>query len=79
MRLYPSLAVTLPCLIKKELNYEQLTIPKDTTTCVNIWAIHHDPENWPDPDKFIPERFLSNKGDNNLHAWMPFSSGPRNW
>ena len=73
------MAITLPRITKKELNYGQTIIPKNTVTNINIWAINHDPENWPDPEKFIPERFLSNKGDNNIHAWMPFSSGPRNW
>jgi len=78
LRLYPSLIITIPRITKKEFNYGPITIPKDTRTSVNIWAIHHDPKNWPEPEKFMPERFLSNKGDNNLHAWMPFASGPRN-
>ncbi|CAH1759248.1 17068_t:CDS:10 [Entrophospora sp. SA101] len=78
LRLYPSLAITIPRLNDKELSYGQIIIPKNTRTNVNIWAIHHDPENWSDPDIFIPERFLSNENGDNLHAWMPFSSGSRN-
>ncbi|CAJ0751181.1 11309_t:CDS:2 [Entrophospora sp. SA101] len=79
LRLYPALVETLPRLTKKELRYGQMIIPKNTMASVNIWAVHRDPQSWPDPEKFNPERFLSSKGDNNLHAWMPFSAGPRNW
>lgn len=31
-------------------------IPKGFLVSVPIYAIHHDPKNWSDPEKFIPER-----------------------
>ncbi|XP_073127027.1 cytochrome P450 78A5-like [Henckelia pumila] len=33
-------------------------IPAGTTAMVNMWAITHDGETWPEPDEFRPERFL---------------------
>ncbi|CDH49792.1 cytochrome p450 [Lichtheimia corymbifera JMRC:FSU:9682] len=33
-------------------------IPKDTVICANLYAIHHDPERYPDPDRFMADRFL---------------------
>ncbi|KAJ8658608.1 hypothetical protein O0I10_005648 [Lichtheimia ornata] len=33
-------------------------IPKDTVICANVFAIHHDPERYPDPDRFVADRFL---------------------
>nr|VWO95115.1 N/A [Ganoderma boninense] len=33
-------------------------IPKGTAILVNLWAITHDPERYPEPDRFVPERFL---------------------
>ncbi|KAI1785525.1 cytochrome P450 [Ganoderma leucocontextum] len=38
--------------------YEGYFIPADTTIVVNSWAITHDPERYPEPDRFVPERFL---------------------
>jgi cytochrome P450 len=32
-------------------------VPAGTTAMVNMWAIAHDPEVWPEPDAFRPERF----------------------
>jgi cytochrome P450 len=31
-------------------------IPKDMDLSVAIYVMHRDPEHWPDPDKFDPER-----------------------
>ena len=31
-------------------------IPKGTIIYVPVYSIHHDPNVWPNPEKFIPER-----------------------
>ena len=41
--------------------YKDKLIPKGTAWAVCIWALHHDPKVYPDPEKFDPERFLSIK------------------
>ncbi|KAI9794418.1 MAG: hypothetical protein M1816_005488 [Peltula sp. TS41687] len=49
-----------------------------------VWSIHHaiqrDPAYWPQPDSFLPERWLVPQGDP-LHpikgAWRAFEFGPR--
>lgn len=38
--------------------YGDYFIPKDTWIVGNIWAIHRNPRDYPDPDVFRPERFL---------------------
>ncbi|XP_072039505.1 cytochrome P450 2U1-like [Amphiura filiformis] len=37
-------------------------IPKGTIIVPNLWAIHHHPDLWPEPDEFNPERFLDEDG-----------------
>ena len=33
-----------------------IKIPKDHVVSVPVWVIHHDPEIWPDPESFNPDR-----------------------
>ncbi|KAL8490248.1 hypothetical protein ACS0TY_025960 [Phlomoides rotata] len=44
---------------------------------VNIWAIGRDPNVWPNPKSFTPERFIGSNIDVNGHNFelLPFSSG----
>jgi cytochrome P450 family 9 len=44
-----------------------------------IYALHHDPDYFPDPEKFDPERFSDeNRGNIKNGTYLPFGSGPRN-
>ena len=44
----------------------------------NIWAAHHDPEVWQDPNILCPERFLDeNNSLKKIEEWIPFSLGRR--
>lgn len=55
------------------------------TEGLTVWcthqAMHREPQFWPQPDSFIPERWLVSD-DDPLHpikgAWRPFEFGPRN-
>ncbi|XP_072040946.1 cytochrome P450 2J4-like [Amphiura filiformis] len=54
------------------------TIPKNTMIMSNIWAIHHDPATWTDPEIFRPERFITgDKLANQPEEYLPFSTGRR--
>ncbi|KAK4694386.1 hypothetical protein P7C71_g3191, partial [Lecanoromycetidae sp. Uapishka_2] len=47
----------------------------------NAYAIHRDPNLWPEPNKFLPERWLVEEGDRlypQKGAFRPFEFGPRN-
>lgn len=50
----------------------------------SVWivhtALHRDPNLWPQPDDFLPERWLVQNGDPlypHAGAWRPFEIGPR--
>lgn len=54
-------------------------IPKNTKLWVPITAIHHDPEHYPEPHKFDPNRFTQEEiQKRHPLAFLPFGTGPRN-
>ncbi|KAF4525161.1 hypothetical protein B566_EDAN014752, partial [Ephemera danica] len=78
LRLYPSVP-----FIERSLKTDEIldnnAVPGGTTISVNLFIIHRDPEFWPDPEKFDPDRFLpENMQNRHPYAYIPFSAGPRN-
>ncbi|KAH8345427.1 hypothetical protein KR084_000298, partial [Drosophila pseudotakahashii] len=54
-------------------------IEAGTGVLVPTLAIHHDPEFYPEPEKFIPERFDEEQIEKRpACAFLPFGAGPRN-
>lgn len=52
-------------------------IPKDTIVLMSLRSIHYDPELFPDPEKFIPERFLDENGNFSSCEKYAFGIGKR--
>lgn len=52
------------------------TIPADTMVIIPMSVIHQDPEVYPEPDAFRPERFLDGN-DPGGYSWLPFGGGVR--
>ncbi|KAK9131926.1 hypothetical protein Scep_011454 [Stephania cephalantha] len=80
LRLYPPGPLLLPHEAAWECKVEQYDVPSGTIVAVNAWAIHRDPNVWPEPDKFMPERFMQSpqQGDNkDTFKFVPFGIGRR--
>ncbi|KAK3862998.1 hypothetical protein Pcinc_031182 [Petrolisthes cinctipes] len=56
-----------------------LTLRKGMKVTIPIYSIHRDPNHYPEPNKFDPERFSpENKSSRSQMVYLPFGSGPRN-
>uniref|UniRef100_A0A3P9M6A0 Cytochrome P450 3A n=2 Tax=Oryzias latipes TaxID=8090 RepID=A0A3P9M6A0_ORYLA len=78
LRLYP-IAARLERVAKATVEVNGLVIPKNMVVMVPTWPIQRDPELWPEPEKFKPERFSKeNKETIDPYTYMPFGAGPRN-
>jgi cytochrome P450 len=51
------------------------TIPAGTALAVSIAAIHHHPDLYPEPEQFIPERFIERSYSSS--EFLPFGGGHR--
>ncbi|KAF7994760.1 hypothetical protein HCN44_004232 [Aphidius gifuensis] len=78
LRKYPP----LPILDREALddykipNYN-LTLPKGTPVYISLYGLHYDPEYFPEPQKFIPERFTPEaKEERRNGVYLPFGDGP---
>ena len=55
-----------------------MKIKKGTIIRFPYHVVHHNPEYWPEPEVFNPERFLNEEANNiKPFTWLPFGSGPR--
>lgn len=79
MRLFPA-AILIARKCEAEVKLEDgLTIPPGVDLSILIYNIHRDPEIWPDPLKFDPDRFLPSEVEKrHPFSYIPFSAGPRN-
>ncbi|XP_042011627.1 cytochrome P450 71AU50-like [Salvia splendens] len=79
LRLHPVAPLLIPHESMEDCEVDGYHIPKKSQIIVNAWAIMRDPNIWPDPDTFKPERFLERDIDMRGQDFrlIPFGSGRR--
>ncbi|RCI06100.1 hypothetical protein CU098_013289 [Rhizopus stolonifer] len=58
LRFRPPALFNIPRKASKDVVYKNYIIPKGTVLLSNIHTLHNDSNTYPEPEKFIPERFL---------------------
>ncbi|NXD40920.1 CP3A9 protein, partial [Copsychus sechellarum] len=78
LRMYP-LGGRIERTCKKDVEINGVIIPKGVVVTIPPYVLHSDPEYWPNPDEFRPERFSKeNKDSIDPYTYLPFGAGPRN-
>jgi cytochrome P450 len=74
LRLRPVIVLVVRKLTEPvELGGYELPAGAGVTPCIHL--IHRDPEIYPEPERFLPERFLDNPPG--TYTWIPFGGGVR--
>jgi cytochrome P450 len=74
LRLRPVLPIVLRKLAA-EMEIGGYSLPPGTWVAPCAYLIHRREEIYPEPERFLPERFLGRQPD--TYAWMPFGGGVR--
>lgn len=60
-------------------NPGECILPKDAMIFLSLVGLHFDPEVYPEPHDFDPDRFTpDNVAERHPYSFLPFSGGPRN-
>lgn len=77
MRLYPPAHAGMR-RAAKDLNFQGYHIPAGTRIMYSIYLSHRQPDYWPEPDKFDPDRFTPEQHRQRpAHTYVPFGGGSR--
>jgi len=74
MRLHPVIPMVVRTLMSPQ-TVAGVDVPRGATVGPSILIAHSRPDNYPDPERFDPERFLGHNPPTN--TWIPFGGGVR--
>ncbi|KAM6155194.1 cytochrome P450 3A4-like [Rhynchocyon petersi] len=78
LRLFP-IGSRVERVCKKDVEINGVVIPKGMVVVVPVFCLQRNPEHWPEPEKFLPERFSKENRDSiDPYFYIPFGTGPRN-
>uniref|UniRef100_A0A8H7XSH8 Cytochrome P450 n=1 Tax=Psilocybe cubensis TaxID=181762 RepID=A0A8H7XSH8_PSICU len=76
-RMGPSIPLGIPHAVSEDDVYEGYHIPKGAFILPNVWHMLHDPEVYPDPMEFKPERFNGSESEMKKATDLVFGFGRR--
>lgn len=77
LRINTPISYIVPRASAEATTLGKYAIPPQTSLILNLYAIHHSEEVYPDPHVFRPERFLDSHSSVSKDSWIPFVNGPR--
>ena len=78
LRLYPPTWVTVRVATADDTMPSGTVVRRGRRLYLSPWLLHRDARWWKDPDRFDPDRFLSDADpDRPRRAYLPFGAGPR--
>lgn len=78
MRLYPPAWMTAR-IAQRDTTLDGFHVPSGTQLLISPWVVHRDERHFPDPETFLPARWLDDTATHSLarYRYFPFGGGPR--
>ena len=74
LRHRPVFLFAIPRAVKRPIEIGGFTYRPPAHLLACIYLVHHDPDVYPDPERFRPERFLL-EGQPSPYTWLPWGGG----
>jgi C-22 sterol desaturase len=74
---YRAPVIMVPYLAKKDFPItDTYTAPKGSMVIPTTWLALHDPEAYPNPDSYDPDRWITGDAEKQTKNWLVFGTGP---
>jgi len=77
LRKYPFPLLNRECTKDYKIHGTNTVIRKGTPILISVLGLHRDEQHFPEPEKYLPDRFTDGQYGNNEEMYMPFGAGPR--
>lgn len=69
--------IMVPYVVKKDFPITPTyTVPKNSMVVPSVWPALHDPEVYPEPETFNPDRWITGDAEKAAKNWLVFGTGP---